>query len=95
MLRKELQINTPADLLYHYPYRYFDRTQLIKIADVSPAAEYVQVAGTLVNIYEEGVGHKSRLVATLYDDSGKIELVWFQAKWVKKSLKENERYVVF
>ena len=95
MLRKELQINTPGDLLYHYPYRYFDRTQLTRIADVSPAVDYVQIAGTLVNIYEEGVGHKSRLVATLYDDSGKIELVWFQAKWVKKSLKENERYVVF
>ena len=95
MLRKELQITTPGDLLYHYPYRYFDRTELTKIADVSPAADYVQIAGTLVNIYEEGVGHKSRLVATLYDDSGKIELVWFQAKWVKKSLKENERYVVF
>lgn len=92
-----MQIATFGDLLHHYPYRYFDRTQLNKIADVQPGTnDYVQIAGTLVNIYEEGAGHKSRLVATLYDDTGKIELVWFQgAKWLKKTLKENERYVIF
>jgi ATP-dependent DNA helicase RecG len=45
---------------------------------------------------EEGVGRKKRLVATLYDDTGRIELVWFQgAQWMKKSLKENEKYIVF
>jgi ATP-dependent DNA helicase RecG len=97
MLRKELQIATFGDLLYHYPYRYFDRTELTKIANINPrSTDYVQIAGTLINIYEEGVGPKSRLVATLYDDTAKIELVWFKgAKYLKKSLKEHERYVVF
>ncbi|MBS1688804.1 MAG: ATP-dependent DNA helicase RecG [Bacteroidetes bacterium] len=96
LLRKELQIGTFEDLLYHYPYRYFDRKQITKIATISPTAEYVQLAGTLVNIFEEGEGRKRRLVATLYDDTGRIELIWFQgAQWMKKSLKENERYIVF
>lgn len=58
--------------------------------------DFVQIIGTLVNIYEEGEGRKKRLNATLYDDSGKIELVWFQgAQWLKKSLKENGHYIVF
>ncbi len=96
MLRKELEIGTFEDLLYHYPYRYFDRTQLTKINDINAQTEYVQIAGTLVNINEEGAGRKSRLVATLYDESGRIELLWFQgAQWMKKSLRENERYIVF
>jgi ATP-dependent DNA helicase RecG len=83
-------------LLYHYPYRYFDRTQLTKIAAINDQTEYAQIAGTLVNIAEEGAGRKRRLVATLYDDSGRIELLWFQgAQWMKKSLVENERYIVF
>ena len=44
----------------------------------------------------DGEGRKKRLVATLYDDTGRIELIWFQgAQWMKKSLKENERYIVF
>jgi ATP-dependent DNA helicase RecG len=96
LLRQELEISTFEDLLYHYPYRYFDRTQITKIRDVSSQTEYVQLAGTLINITEEGVGRKSRLVATLYDDTGRIELLWFQgAQWMKKSLHEGQQYIVF
>src|SRR6185437_2780918 len=96
MLRKELEINTFEDLLHHYPYRYFDRTQVTKIAAINPQTEYVQLSGILVNIFEEGEGRKRRLVATLYDETGRIELIWFQgAQWLKKSLNENERYIVF
>ena len=95
-MRSELGIECFEDLLYHFPYRYFDRTQLIKIASISDKTEYAQIAGTLINIGEEGDGRRKRLVATLYDDSGRIELLWFQgAQWMKKSLKENERYIVF
>ncbi len=50
----------------------------------------------MVNIGEEGAGRKKRLVATIYDDSGRIELLWFQgAQWMKKNLKENEQYLVY
>ena len=96
ILRQELEISTFEDLLYHYPYRYFDRTQVTKINSINAQTEYVQLAGTLVNIIEEGAGRGKRLVATLYDDTGRIELLWFQgAQWMKKSLRENERYIVF
>lgn len=96
LLRRELEITTFEDLLYHYPYRYFDRTQVTKIAHIGPDAEFVQIAGTLINIYEEGEGRKKRLVATLYDDTGKIELLWFQgAQWMKKSLRDQNKYIVF
>ncbi len=96
MLRKELEISTYEDLLHHYPYRYFDRTQLMAIKDVNEQCEYAQVAGTLINIGEEGVGRKSRLVATLFDETGRIELLWFQgAQWMKKTLREGDQYIVF
>jgi ATP-dependent DNA helicase RecG len=96
LLRQELEIGTFEDLLYHYPYRYFDRTQITKIGSINFTTEYVQIAGILVNIAEEGAGFKKRLVATIYDDTGRIELLWFQgAQWMKKTLKENERYIVF
>lgn len=96
MLRKELGINYAGDLLHHYPFRYNDRTRINKIGQITPTDEYVQFIGTLVNIYEEGSGRKKRLSATLYDDTGKIELIWFQgAQWMKKSLKENQHYIVY
>jgi ATP-dependent DNA helicase RecG len=96
LLRSELEIGTFEDLLYHYPYRYFDRSQIVPIGSLRPDMEYAQIAGRLINISEEGAGQKRRLVATLYDDTGRIELLWFQgAQWMKKSLRENERYIVF
>lgn len=96
MLRQELEISTFEDLLHHYPYRYFDRTKVTKIRDINAQTEYVQLAGALINISEEGAGRKSRLVATLYDETGRIGLLWFQgAQWMKKSLKEGQQYVVF
>ncbi len=96
MLRKELDIATFKDLLHHYPYRYFDRTQIIKINTINANSEFVQLAGRLININEEGEGRKRRLVATLYDDTGRIELLWFQgAQWMKKNLNDNEAYIVY
>lgn len=91
-----MEIHSFEDLLYHFPYRYFDRTRLNKVLEITPASEYVQLAGTIVNIYEEGEGRKRRLTATFYDDTGRISLVWFQnIQWVRKSLEEYGKYVVF
>lgn len=96
LLRTELEISTFEDLLYHYPYRYADRSQITRIGFIDPRSDTVQLAGTLVNITEDGEGRKKRLVATLYDETGRIELLWFQgAQWMKKSLKENNRYIVY
>lgn len=95
-MRTELGISVFEDLLHHYPYRYFDRTQLVKIGSIDESIEYAQITGKLINITEEGEGRKRRLVATLFDETGRIELLWFQgAQWMKKSLRENERYIVF
>mgnify|MGYP003886550705 CR=1 FL=1 len=96
LLRKELEISTFEDLLYHYPYRYFDRTQLTQICSIGQHTDFVQIVGTVVNIAEEGVGRKKRLVATLFDGTGSIELIWFQgADRLKKTLQENQKYIVF
>jgi ATP-dependent DNA helicase RecG len=40
--------------------------------------------------------NKKRLVATFVDDTGQMELVWFQGhKWIRESLKLNEVMVIF
>ncbi len=96
LLFKELNIGTCEELLYHFPYRYLDRSAIHKIKDINIATEWVQLAGRVLNISEEGDGRKKRLVATLYDDTGNIEMVWFQGiKWVRQSLEEQEQFLVF
>lgn len=69
---------------------------MTRIGDINGQSEFVQVGGVLINVGEEGDGRKRRLVATLYDESGRIELIWFQnISWVRKSLREGDRYIVF
>ena len=96
LLQKELGIFTFDDLLHHFPYRYIDRTKFYKINEVHPDQPYIQVKGVLNNISMIGQGRSRRLVARLSDETGSIELVWFQGiKWVEKILHQNEAYVVF
>ena len=96
LLKKELGIFTFKDLLEQYPLRHLDKTKVDKIKELNYNTEYAQVAGKLT--YFEILGEKSskRLVAYLRDDTGEIELVWFQGiSWVQKILETGHQYLVF
>lgn len=96
MLRKELEIFTFGDLLELYPYRHLDKTAVKRIAGLNATADYVQVAGVLTDMETIGGGRGKRLVAHLRDDSGVMELVWFQGiNWVQKILVTGKQYIVF
>lgn len=97
MLKKELKIFTFADLIYHYPYRYIDRTNIYQVSQIADFADtYIQLKGVIRNIHETGVGRAKRLTAIFSDNTGSIELVWFQgASWIIKSLVPNAGYIVF
>lgn len=96
MLRKELAIFTFRDLLEHFPLRHIDKTKVDTIQSVTPETDYIQVAGTLIHM--EVLGEKSarRLVAQLKDNTGILELAWFQGiHWVQKTAQVGQRYLVY
>lgn len=96
LLRKELEIFTFKDLLEHYPFRHIDKTRVDKIAGLSPSNEYAQVAGKITHFEILGEGRAKRLTACLQDDSGEIELVWFQGvNWIQKAIAVGHQYLVF
>jgi len=96
VLKKELQIACFADLLNYFPYKYIDRTRYYKIKDIQPDLPYVQVLARLIHIEILGEKHTRRLVAQAKDDTGTIELVWFQGiKWIEKTLIIGKAYVLF
>jgi ATP-dependent DNA helicase RecG len=97
LLRKELGIHKYIDLLNLFPNRYIDRTRYYKINELQNSNSEVQIIGKIIHLktIEQGKG-KSRLVATFVDDTGQMELVWFQGqKWIRESLKINIPYVIF
>ncbi len=97
LLKKELGIFVYEDLLNLFPNRYLDRTRYYKINQLQPTfnAE-VQIVGKIIHLKTVEQKKGKRLVATFVDDTGQMELVWFQGyKWIKENLKINEPYVIF
>lgn len=96
MLRKELGIFTFGDLLEHFPLRHIDRTKIEAIRNITPQTEFIQVKGRLHDIEVFGDKYAKRLTACLSDDTGTVELTWFQGiHWVEKSLKQGEKYIAY
>ncbi len=99
LLRKELGIATFGDLLFHFPFRYIDRSRFHTVREVlgEPEAHpQVQLRGRIGPPRIAGEKQGRRLVATLTDGTGSLELVWFKGiRWVQQALRPGEEYIVF
>lgn len=96
LLNKELSIFRYRDLLYHFPYKYVDRSKFYTIAEIESTETYIQLRGKITSFELAGAKHKSRFVAHFSDGTGSIELLWFKGiKWVKERLKPGVEYIVF
>lgn len=100
LLQKELKLFTFGDLIQHFPFRHEDRTQFYKIKDVNelipPITIGVQVKGKITKMELIGAGFKKRLVAQFKDETGELELVWFQGiTWTLDKVKPGIEYVIF
>ncbi len=96
LLRKELNIFTFGDLLSHFPFRYVDRTKFYKIKEAHADLPYIQLKGVLKNAVVRGEKRKKYLTGKFEDETGSIDLVWFQSvNYIAPTLKLNSEYIVF
>jgi ATP-dependent DNA helicase RecG len=96
LLRKELGIHKYVDLINFFPNRYIDRTRYYKINELQNNPSDVQLVGKIIHIKTIEQKGKKRLVATFSDETGQMELVWFQGhKWIRESLQLNVPLVIF
>jgi ATP-dependent DNA helicase RecG len=95
-LFRKLGIDTVEDLLYHFPRRYEDRGNIMKIAEIVPE-ESCSVLGTVtyppVNIRSQrGV----RLTRSLVKDgTGTLEIVWFNQPYITSKLALGKQYIFY
>ncbi len=88
---KKLGIETIHDLIYHFPHRYEDFSNLIPINKVK-LNELCTVKGKILAI-ENSRTFKKRMAITeaiIQDKSGVIKAVWFNQSYLTKTLKEKE-----
>jgi len=96
LLKTELGIYTFANLLVYFPFRYVDRSKFFSVNEVKADIPLIQVKGKLIALQQQGMGRAKRLVGFLQDETGILELVWFQGlRWVSQKLVMNKEYVIF
>ena len=96
LLSEELNLKTIKNFIDFYPYRYIDRSRFYNINQIPKNQSEVQIIGKIRSIKRTKVRYRDRLNCEFYDDTGKIDLIWYRGfNWVEESLKINEDYVVY
>ena len=96
VLRKEFNIQTFNDLLYYFPYRHIDKSHVYHVSDIVNDGGYILLRGKIQNVRIVGQMRAMRLTALFTDETGSIELVWFNGiRWVQDVLKSRSEFVIF
>jgi ATP-dependent DNA helicase RecG len=96
VLRKEFNIQTFNDLLYYFPYRHIDKSHVYHVSDIVNDGGFILLRGTIRDVRLVGQNRSQRLTATFSDETGSIELVWFNGiRWVSDVLRSRKEFVIF
>ena len=89
-------IHTVGDLLYFFPRSHEDRSKVKPIARCIEG-ETVCIRAKVYNLPTDRYVHRNMLISSMqvFDDSGMINLVWYNNKYVKNNFKEGEEYIFF
>ncbi|MCX6285224.1 MAG: ATP-dependent DNA helicase RecG, partial [Bacteroidetes bacterium] len=95
-LRSELQIEVFGDLLTHFPFRYVDRSKMYLIKDIRDENTFIQLRARVIKTKTIGPPRSQRLVVTVEDESGQIDLVWFQGvRWLVDKIANGQEWIIF
>jgi len=87
---KKLGIETVKDLLFHFPHRYEDFSQILKISQIK-INQIFCIKGRIIKI-ENIKTHKKGIILTqalISDESGSIKAIWFNQPFLKNVLKKD------
>ena len=90
---EKLNIRTKYDLLTHYPRAYENHSSLTKIRDVC-AGETALIVGRVSNITAREARNLTIINAYLVDNTGYIQLTWFNQKYLLTKLHNGMRLLV-
>ena len=110
LMRKELAVETVSDLLRLYPFRYIDKSSIIRICDARPDMAYIQIRAKVTRseliskVPQDSEGNAGqpkfntikRMSVWVSDDSGEMEMVFFKGiKWMYEKLRPGSEFIFF
>src|SRR3989344_5677458 len=91
-LLEKLGIKTVEDLIYHLPFRYQDYSKFFKIKDLM-AYTSATVRARIERVDNIFTRSGKRLTkARVFDETGKMDLIWFNSHFIKKQLTIGEEF---
>lgn len=87
---KNLGIQTVGDLLFHFPHRYEDFSNLIPISQTEEGGPF-SVQGKIADIKMFRAFRRKMMLtqATIEDETGKIKALWFNQPYLVNTLKKG------
>ena len=111
LLDKELGVKTIGDLIRLYPFRYIDKSSILRICDARPDMAYIQIKATVKRIDLYGNNSSTlmadaaapvkfntvrRMSVWVEDGSGEMEMVFFKGiKWMHEKLRPGTSFIFF
>ena len=90
---ERLGVKTVEDLIYHFPHRHDDFTDVRTISQIVPGETQTLIA-TVWDVTETGRGRMKNAQATLGDETGNIRVIWCNQGYLAKTLKPGMRVVI-
>lgn len=75
---QQIGIHNPLDLLYFFPRRYIDRSNVQKIKNLYSENQPVTIVGKVSAINVTGYGNKKRLEVIIQDETASLKAVYFK-----------------
>ncbi len=95
-LKKELGISQLKDMLDFFPFRYEDRSQVLKIADIDDNSNAGLYMIQVINKKKTGKYRGKSLKVTVKDSTGYAELLWMKGiEWVEDKMVAGKKYVIY
>ncbi len=91
----KLGVYTLGDLLYHFPHRHDDYSEMKPINKLQ-YGEKVSLIGTIQSANKRKVsgGHRTLVEAVISDGSGAMRVTWFNQPWLIKKLRPGKQIVL-
>ena len=92
---KDNGIETIEDLIYYFPRKYLDRTNVKQINSLD-IGEQVAVIGTVINMNLMPIRRGKIFQLTLSDETGIIKCLWFNSiSWISEKFEIGNRVAIF
>lgn len=86
-----LKIKTIKDLLWHFPVRYEDYSQLTKICRLEPGqTATIRAQVKTINLRRTWRKKMTVVEAVVEDDTGQIKVIWFNQPYIAKVLRPGK-----